>query len=48
MYIHSVVLKKCIVYVHIQIPKDLCFACLCDCYGIGGKYLDKADLKDNY
>ena len=28
MYIHFVVLKECIVYVHMQIAKVPCFACL--------------------
>ena len=27
-YIHFVILKECIVYVHMQIPKNPCFACL--------------------
>ena len=35
VYIHFVVLKESIVYVHIQIPKVPCFVCLSDCYGIG-------------
>ena len=26
-------------YIHIQIPKVPCFACLSDCYGIRDKYL---------
>ena len=39
MYIHFVVLKESIVYVHIKIPKVPCFACLSDCYGNADEYL---------
>ena len=39
VYIHFVVLKESIVYVHIQIPKVPCFVCLSDCYGNADKYL---------
>ena len=42
LYIHFVVLKECMVYVHIQIPKVPGFFCLSDCYD----KIDKIDLED--
>ena len=31
-------LKECMLYLHIQTPKNPYFVYLSDCYGIGGKY----------